>query len=289
MHFTIIGKNNSVRGTSLIRAAKKHGDYTFYAISDITFTDKGIFHKNKPLEAANTDMVIFTAPRFKENMRILDAENEMYFLIDHFRKAGIPTLNMHAFLTMPFQNKLSQMYVFSKEDIPTIPTAHILSNSLEKISETISTLTSRFPVIIKKADEDNGRGVYRLEKMSDLATVLEEKIHHNLLIQPFIENDGDYRVIVLGHKVIDIVKRSAKKGSWKNNIAQGGTLEKFSEKGMVKFTEGVSKKLNIDFAGIDIIKDGNKYLVMEINYTPDFDLHEDLDLGDVIIKHLSKK
>ena len=46
------------------------------------------------------------------------------------------------------------------------------------------------------------------------------------MLQEYIPNDGDYRVLVLGEKVLGVMKRvSPNKEEFKNNYSAGGKVE----------------------------------------------------------------
>jgi glutathione synthase/RimK-type ligase-like ATP-grasp enzyme len=89
-----------------------------------------------------------------------------------------------------------------------------------------------FPVIIKGSGGDRGTRVFKannLEELEKLVRTLrksETEEGKRYMLQEYIENDGDYRVLVLGKKVLGVMKRSSQsKEEFRNNYSAGGTVE----------------------------------------------------------------
>ncbi len=92
----------------------------------------------------------------------------------------------------------------------------------------------------------------------------------NLLIQPYINsNSQDYRLIVIGQRVVAAMRRQAKGIEFRSNISKGG--EGIKIKPTVKMSQLALKSvklLGLDYAGVDIIKQKNKLMLIEVNANP---------------------
>lgn len=90
--------------------------------------------------------------------------------------------------------------------------------------------------------------------------------------QVFLEKPGyDYRVFVVGDKVIGAMKRVSK--SWKTNIAQGAQgipVKEGEEPEVFSLAIKATKVLGLDYAGVDIAYDvkTDKYYILEVNAFP---------------------
>lgn len=113
----------------------------------------------------------------------------------------------------------------------------------------------QFPVLVKPPDGTCGRGVRLLESAEDFRRSRKS----SLIVQPFIRNDGDWRVVVIDGKAVSAIKRVGRIGQVTNNIATGSyaiaertpaVLERVFE-----VAEAAAAALEFDYVGIDVIRD----------------------------------
>jgi RimK family alpha-L-glutamate ligase len=155
----------------------------------------------------------------------------------------------------------------------TIPTFHF--RNAEELKNKLARGILSLPLIMKPIFGMQGKDITLLKNSVDL-----EKIHdvdlEKYIFQPFIKNSGDYRVLVLGGVVLGAIKRKAKKGSYLNNISQGGTAEKVTDSEILSAISDIAIKIasafNLAFCGIDVIYDdmARKYRLLEINTAPEW-------------------
>ncbi|MEM0378595.1 MAG: RimK family alpha-L-glutamate ligase [Thermosphaera sp.] len=92
-------------------------------------------------------------------------------------------------------------------------------------------------------------------------------------LQKFLEKPGyDYRVFVVGDRVIGAMKRVSK-SSWKTNIARGAVGEPVREADAPEIFDTALKAssvLGLDYAGVDIAEDVStgKHYILEVNAFP---------------------
>ena len=145
-----------------------------------------------------------------------------------------------------------------------------------KNPENISFLIDKvggLPCVVKTPYGSQGTGVIKMENYQQTKATLE-LLHSrgiDTLLQQYVEGGGkDYRVIVVGNKVICVMERSSNDG-FKANLSQSGTGKKvvLSQEHQ-DFCVKASKAIGLDFSGVDIMisnKDGKAYLI-EINSNP---------------------
>jgi glutathione synthase/RimK-type ligase-like ATP-grasp enzyme len=112
-----------------------------------------------------------------------------------------------------------------------------------------------YPVLAKPPDGTCGRGVRLIETEADF----QRARNSSLIVQPFIRNDGDWRVVVIDGKAVSAIKRVGQVGKVTNNIATGSyaiaerdpaVLERVFE-----VAEAAASALEFDYVGIDVIRD----------------------------------
>jgi RimK family alpha-L-glutamate ligase len=136
-----------------------------------------------------------------------------------------------------------------------------------------------FPFIIKRTDGKQGKNVYLVRDSHEVKSLVkkllpEEKEGKRFLAQELIANDGDFRLMVIGGRVIGAIKRTAqKKGEFRSNVSLGGKAEKVEVNQKLKEMAIKAATLcQVDFAGVDIILDKKtqKPYLLEINRAPQY-------------------
>jgi RimK family alpha-L-glutamate ligase len=94
-------------------------------------------------------------------------------------------------------------------------------------------------------------------------------------LQEYIKNDGDFRVWVLGEKVLGVMKRSsADKKEFRNNYSAGGNVEVADLPEEVKeIAVKAAKVCGLAVAGVDVAFrdfDVKKPVIWEVNKGPQF-------------------
>ena len=138
-----------------------------------------------------------------------------------------------------------------------------------------------FPIIIKGSGGDRGTRVFKadnLEEMEKLVRDLrktETEEGKRYMLQEFIPNDGDYRVLVLGKKVLGVMKRSSQSlEEFKNNYSAGGKVEVATlPQNILDLAVKAAEVCGLAIAGVDVAfrdYDINKPVIWEVNKGPQF-------------------
>lgn len=134
---------------------------------------------------------------------------------------------------------------------------------LDKVIELVG-----LPMIVKENYGSLGKQVYLAKTKERLLKLENELIHVPHLYQEFIASSvgKDYRIIVIGHKVVAYMKRENKK-SYLSNLAAGGTASKVElPKSYLDMAEKASKILGLDYCGVDILEGENgEPILSEVN------------------------
>jgi len=139
-----------------------------------------------------------------------------------------------------------------------------------------------FPVILKGSSGDRGTNVFKIDNLKQLEKKVRElrKLEieggKRYMLQEFIKNDGDLRILVLGDKVLGAMKRTSSnfEKEFRNNFSVGGKVE------VVEIPESIkelaikaAKVCGLLVAGVDVVyrdNDVNKPVVWEVNKGPQF-------------------
>lgn len=253
--------------------------YDFIKWGDLVLKPGELKIKNEKIQLNDYSTAFFDVPSYaivKKNTKpkkeiFFRLTNELHFIVSILKNADISFVNKDIIFKYPHYDKFCQSQIFFQNKIPAIPTIHLSDNKFEKARDVLENAGFEYPIVIKKSLGGMGLGVFKVNNISELESFLKNKRNWNLIYQPYVKNNCDFRVFVCGGKSLGIMKRVAAKETWKNNFALGGLVKKYVDAKMEKFAEDVCQKIGFDLAGVDIIKSSGKYLVLEINAFPCFE------------------
>lgn len=134
---------------------------------------------------------------------------------------------------------------------------------LDKVIEIIGV-----PMIVKENYGSLGRQVYLVKTNQELLDLENKLIHVPHIFQEFIESSKgkDYRLIVIGGKVVAYMKRE-NKNSYLSNLATGGKSSVVElPKWYFEMAEKAAQILGLDYCGVDILEGKNgEPILSEVN------------------------
>jgi ribosomal protein S6--L-glutamate ligase len=224
-----------------------------------------IFYNNKKIKGC--DILI---PRVSVSNDI-DLEIS---IVKQFQMMGISVLNKYLPIARG-KNKLRNLQLLTYKGIPVPRT--LVVRKLEYLDEGIE-LVGGYPVIIKSPFGSYGVGVAIVESKRSLYSALDiiwkSTSSSILLIQEYMaESMGtDYRAFVIGDKVVASMQRTAPQDDFRSNLHHGGvaqvvTLSAEEQKMAVR----ASQALNLDLAGVDLLRTKKGPMIMEVNPNPGFE------------------
>ena len=149
-----------------------------------------------------------------------------------------------------------------------------------------------YPVVVKKCFGAFGREVYLARNDKELAELRARLLPEPHLYQKYIECDHeDIRVITIGGKAVAAMKRRATaQGEFRANIALGGVGERLEPTDEIRtLAEKAATTLGLEYAGVDLLFDGEKYLVAEVNSNAHFRMIEEVTgvkVADLYAKYI---
>jgi len=128
------------------------------------------------------------------------------------------------------------------------------------------------PIVMKLLGGSGGKGVMFSDDGENAASLIDtlNVLRQPLFIEKYIQNPGeDIRIIVIGNNAVASMKRIAKKGGKRSNLASGGkgipykidsTLERIAVRS--------AKAIGSEICGVDVIESPEGPLVIEMNISP---------------------
>jgi glutathione synthase/RimK-type ligase-like ATP-grasp enzyme len=172
--------------------------------------------------------------------------------------------------------KLGQVLALQKEDIPTPRT---FWGHLEKIRKKASEEIS-FPMVVKRSGGRQGERVHLAKNQDQLNEIVnklmpqEKEDNKRFIVQEFIPNQEDIRVLVLDNRALGGIRRIRTEDEFRNNVSRGGRAEliKRLPDNLANIAVKAAAAVDLSFAGVDIVEDektGQPY-VLEINRAPQY-------------------
>jgi len=194
-------------------------------------------------------------------------------LIRQFELQGYLVINTHSAVHRA-KNKVRTLQLLHHYEIATPKTVVLFGE--ESLDDVMHEF--RYPVILKSAYGSGGSGVFLAESKRSLKPVVQHLLKRNktepIKIQEYIaESKGkDLRLFVVGRQVVAAMQRSAKKGEFRSNFHQGGSVKGIEptqeEKKMaIEATLG----LGLDISGVDILRTKKGPVIIEVNSQPGFE------------------
>jgi glutathione synthase/RimK-type ligase-like ATP-grasp enzyme len=165
-----------------------------------------------------------------------------------------------------------------EHNIPT-PETNFLSGNLTVLEKELKKF-NHWPVILKRVEGTCGEYVEKADNVQQAIRIVKrfwKKGSERLPIiaQEMIESKS-YRVTVIDGKIVQTAIKENKAG-WKctgvyTNI---GNFKKFKvDRELKKIVDKVIQVSKIKICGIDLLKKGDKWMVLEVNAEPAFDFFE---------------
>jgi RimK family alpha-L-glutamate ligase len=129
-----------------------------------------------------------------------------------------------------------------------------------------------YPVVAKPRYGSWGRDVELCadpQALERYVSTMETRVWWRIggVVQELVRPLGiDLRVIVAGGRVVGAASRTAAPGEWRTNVAVGGTPSSAVPPANAReLALAATGALGIDFAGVDLLPDGDSWVVLEVN------------------------
>ncbi|MEK9151705.1 MAG: hypothetical protein AAB547_03680 [Patescibacteria group bacterium] len=265
-------------------AARVGHELSFVSWKDLVF-DGG---KNTISTGRGTLLDSFDAAVLRSSVNSI---TPLSLVAEYCKNKDVPLLNDRLYLRLQNTNKLRQQILFQTNDIPCLETFYGERLAFPAVKKRLGV-----PFVAKIANGSLGKQVFKIRSQKEFLrfTKTRERDRQLYIFQKYYRISGDYRVFIIGENVFGPVKRTAPKGEWRTNVWGAKHERAGNETRVLALASSVGKKLDIDFAGIDILIDvSGQARVIEINTMAQFKVFEnvfpEINVVGEILKLLGKK
>ena len=197
---------------------------------------------------------------------------------------GIPWVNDREAI-LRSRNKAGAIARLHAAGVP-VPETVLVSNPAD--DEALAAAFDRFdpPVVVKPNSTTRGIGVAKVDDPDSFFGVTDylDLVHDyratgdkSFLVQEFVEDATDYRVMVLDGEVVGAVERRLPDGEraagrWKHNVHRGATARGVDlPEELRRLAEDAAAAMDIPLVGVDLLVTADRAVVAETNARPTVD------------------
>ncbi|AFZ72865.1 ATP-grasp domain-containing protein [Natronobacterium gregoryi] len=196
----------------------------------------------------------------------------------------IPWLNDHETVSTS-RNKAEVLARLERDGLP-VPKSVYVSNDVSE--GELAEVFERFepPVVVKPNSTTRGVGVAKAHDLDSFLGICDylSLVHdyratgdRSFLVQEYVPNATDYRVMVLERECVGAVERrlpdeAIAEGQWKHNVHRGAEATGVDLPAEHRrLAESVAEALEIPFVGVDLLETADRLVVNETNARPTID------------------
>ena len=175
-------------------------------------------------------------------------------------------------------NKLVQHWRMWQHGLPFPNTVYIEPDYLADWLARHLADTFTLPCIMKSHQSQRGKDNYLVHTVEEAVQIATDNPGVPFMVQEFIENDGDYRVLVCGDAIGLVIRRTSADDTHKNNTSQGATAAIVPTSDLPAAVQAASLDIarifGFEIAGVDVVfrnKSPQDFFFFEINNAPQID------------------
>ncbi len=179
-----------------------------------------------------------------------------------------PTLNTsNAVLTA--MHKYAAAVVLAEAGLP-VPNA-VLALATDRLNDHRDSFGEE--AVYKTTIGTHGGGTWRVSLDEPVNAKVGDR---QAFLQEYIDQDGlqrDARIYMVGEQVVGSMYRNAPENDWRTNVALGATVEDAGDQlptEAAAIARDAVDAIGLDYAGVDLIDDGDQWYVLEVNPTAGF-------------------
>jgi len=166
----------------------------------------------------------------------------------------------------------------------------------ERAADAMAAVREFGDAVIKPIFGSMGHGIVRVSDPDVAFRVVKtlETTRTVFYVQRAIDHGGrDYRLFVLGGRVLAAIERRAAEGDWRSNVARGAAATAFdAPSAWQDLAVRAAAAIGADYAGVDLLqaRDGHVY-VLEVNGIPGWEGLQratGVDVAGAIVEHVAE-
>jgi len=206
--------------------------------------------------------------------------------------SGVPTLNRPA----PIRRGRDHWRTTLALAAAGLPHPETVAGSEPETLAAAAAALVGFPCVVKQRRSRMGVGVIRCACRAELEAVLDTlwRLGEEVVVQRFCPPGGvTRRVLVLDGEVLGATEHRAGPGEFRANAARGATVAPVAL-GVAEADLAVAAAavVGLDFVGVDLLLDGDRWVVGEVNPTPGwkhFAAATGLDVAGRLVEALARR
>jgi ribosomal protein S6--L-glutamate ligase len=185
------------------------------------------------------------------------------------------------------RNKAGALATLADAGVP-VPETQYVSNPADEDDVRAAFESFDGSVVVKPNSTTRGIGVAKVHDADSLAGVTDylDLVHDyratgdkSYLVQEYLPEAADYRVMVLDGEVVGAVQREAPEG-WKHNVHRGADAAGVDlAQDLRDLAVAAADALDIDFLGVDVLVTAGRAVVNETNARPTIDDESKYEAG----------
>ena len=266
------GKNAQLRRVRTYQELMPDLDIYFGVLSQMIFLVKdnklSVYDLMNDCEVSEYDAVIIEYWALKPMQALA--------FTTYLTQAGIPFSPSEPY-TQPAVDKLGEFAKMSGGEVPLpnslMAQGGLLVKSMKKFGQFIG-----YPCVVKAAQAGRGKNNYLAKSPEELKALSKKFGHEVVVVQSFIANDSDYRVIVYKGEPRFVMRRFRDPNSdtHLNNVSMGAGAEEMGVESLTpEAKDAVLTAARLTgrsgYAGVDLMYElgTNKPYILEVNKKPD--------------------
>jgi RimK family alpha-L-glutamate ligase len=201
---------------------------------------------------------------------------------------GVPVMNSPRAIERSV-DKFYTSALLQEAGLPTVETV-----VCERAADAMAAVREFGDVVIKPIFGSMGHGIVRVSDLDVAFRVVKtlETTRTVFYVQRAIDHGGrDYRLFVIGGRVLAAIERRAAEGDWRSNVARGATAVAFdAPPEWQQMAVRAAAAIGADYAGVDLLPspDGRVH-VLEVNGIPGWEGLQHatgVDVAGAIVDHV---
>ncbi len=187
-------------------------------------------------------------------------------LEDYVLRDGVTTFYKNV------SSRVSDPFVLEKNAVATPKSILCLTSRRSLLTGYVKQLGG-FPIVIKALGGTRGLGVMKIDSFTALFGIVDYLLAQNKFIslRQFVPVKSSARLIVLGKNVIGSIEYQAKGDDFRTNAsAVPVVVKKQYSREIQGLAVRATQAMGLEFGGVDVLIDGKKYYVSEVNFPCNF-------------------
>lgn len=220
-----------------------------------------IYDTRNQMDLSGYSAIVLRGTGFRQYFDVLRA------ISSYGKHCGVRVINDYSSLYN--SSKLAQAVYFVEQELPVAQTVYV-TPAVFSHSNHVPII---FPCVMKAVFGAHGHDNYVVHSLQEAQGVYDANPGIRFVLQNFVPNDGDLRVLIIGNE-LSVIGRKAQNGNHLNNTSQGGiaTLVDVATlpAAMIKDARRAASGLGMVIAGVDVIvdKETGAYYFLEVNSQP---------------------